>query len=401
MLVPRTAASVSAMTPVEAPTEPRPRPWAEPPAGYLDAVGGQPLLPSARQAWVAASEQAWSDPARLHHAGRRAGLVLDAARSSIATALEVAREEAFWTTSGPTAVGVAVQGLVGRARATGRPTRVVASAVESLAVLSPLRALDVEVDIVRVDAMGRIDLADLDRALELPCALVAVQAASPEVGTRQPLDAVHARTQAAGAPLLVHAVQVIGRGPVPTAWDLMATSARDWAGPAGVGVLAVRRGLHWAPEETPDRGWVGGFPDIPAAAAAATALEQVLPVAAEEAGRAFALTSRIREALAGSTLAVTVTGDASERLPHIVTFTCSGVTGEAVVDGLSRRGISVASGSACTSDTRMPSQVLAAMGVAADASIRVSLPLGCSEATVDDFLAALPEVLGDARATLL
>ena len=46
-----------------------------PPSGYLDAVGGQPLTEATRRAWLAAAEQAWSDPARLHHAGRRAGLV--------------------------------------------------------------------------------------------------------------------------------------------------------------------------------------------------------------------------------------------------------------------------------------------------------------------------------------
>lgn len=388
------------MTASKAPDANGQRPWAEPPEGYLDAVGGQPLLPAASRAWGAASDQAWSDPARLHHPGRRAGLVLDAARSSMATSLGVDRGEVFWTPSGPAAVAVAVQGLVARARSAGSSTRVVASAVESLAVLSPLRGLGVEIDLVHVDAFGRIDLDDLDRALDLPCALVAVQVANPEVGTRQPLAEVHSRTRATGVPLLAHAVQVIGRGPVPTDWDVLAASARDWAGPAGAGVLAVRRGLHWAPEEAPDRGWVGGFPDIPAAAAAATALEQVLPHAEVEARRAFAMTARIREALDEPAWETTVTGDSSERLPHIVTFTCSGVVGEAVVGALSRQGISVASGSACTSDIRMPSQVLAAMGLAADASIRVSLPLGCSDSTVEAFLADLPDAIAEARGSL-
>ena len=80
-----------------------------------------------------------------------------------------------------------------------------------------------------------------------------------------------------------------------------------------------------------------------------------------------------------------------------MTFTCAGVTGETVVHELDRRGISVASGSACTSDTRLPSQVLAAMGLAADASVRVSLPLGCPEESVLAFLGALPEALAAAR----
>ena len=59
-----------------------PEPAPVPPPGYLDAVGGQPLLPVARRAWDAAAEQAWSDPARRHHEGRRAGLVLDAASAA-------------------------------------------------------------------------------------------------------------------------------------------------------------------------------------------------------------------------------------------------------------------------------------------------------------------------------
>jgi len=93
-------------------------------------------------------------------------------------------------------------------------------------------------------------------------------------------------------------------------------------------------------------------------------------------------------------------GTPEDRLPHIVTFTCAGVMGETVVDELARRGYSVASGSACTSDVRMPSQVLAAMGIAADASVRVSLPLGCTEETVYGFLAVLPEAVRAARSTL-
>ena len=110
-----------------------PEPGPHPPGGYLDSVAGQPLLPVARQAWLAAQEQAWSDPARLHHPGRRAGLVLDSARASIAASLGVRPEEVFLTSSGPTAVAVAVQALLAR----GRTGRAVIGSVESLAVSSP------------------------------------------------------------------------------------------------------------------------------------------------------------------------------------------------------------------------------------------------------------------------
>ncbi len=381
--------SVTVQPPEGALPEPAPRP----PAGYLDAVAGQPLLPAARQAWLAAAEQAWSDPARLHHAGRRAGLVLDAARASIATSLGVRPEEVFLTSSGPTAAAVAIQGLLAR----GRTGRAVISAVESLAVASPADRWGTVVESVPVDRAGRLDLAALTRALAAPADLVCVQAANGEVGTRQPLAEVAAVAKAAGVPLLVHAVQVIGRGPVPTDWDVLAASARDWGGPAGVGVLAVRSAVRWTPDENPDRGWVNGFPDIAGAAAAATALEYLAPHVMAEADRLFGLTEHIRLELPRLAEGIEVVGDPVDRLPHIVTFTCAGVTGETVVHELDRRGFSVASGSACTSDTRMPSQVLAAMGLVPDASVRVSLPYGCAEETVTDFVKALPDALAAAR----
>jgi cysteine desulfurase len=372
-----------------------PEPVPQPPDGYLDAVAGQPILPVALTAWRAASDQAWSDPARLHHPGRRTGMLLDAARAAIADCLDIRPAEVYFTSSGPTAVAAAVQGLLeGRSRVS---VRAVVSAVESMAVLSPVERWATDVDIVGVDRAGRVDLEALARKLATPAAIACVQAANAEVGTRQPLEAVAALTRGAAVPLLVHAIQVIGREPVPPVWDVLAASARDWGGPAGVGILAVRPSARWLPEENPDRGWVGGFPDVPGAAAAATALEYLRSAGPSESRRLHLLADRIREALPRLADGIEVQGSPGDRLPHIVTFTCSGVTGEVLVHELDRRGISVASGSACTSDTRMPSQVLAAMGIAADSSIRVSLPLGCREASVDAFLAALPEAVASSR----
>ncbi len=262
-----------------------------------------------------------------------------------------------------------------------------------MAVLGPLEQWAAEVDLVPVDPRGRLDVERFRAALARPAALACVQAANAEVGTRQPLAQAAEVAHSHGVPLLVHAVQAIGHDPVPGDWDLLAASARDWGGPAGVGILAVRPDVRWVPDETADRGWVGGFPDVPGAAAAASALEYLGTSVEAENERLRGLVDRIRRALLDLGHGITVAGDPVDRLPHIVTFTCDGVTGEALVGELDRAGISVASGSACTSDVRMPSHVLAAMGLAADASVRVSLPYGCSTRTVESFLSALPPAL--------
>lgn len=375
----------------------------EPPAGYLDAVGGQPLVPAAREAWLAAVEQGWADPARLHTYGRRAGMLLDAARASLATSLGVRPAEVFLASSGPAALACAIAGVRDGRRRAG--TRVVASSVESMAVLQAAgwdpdgaSASGSALELIGVDSLGRVDADAFTSALSVPTAVACLQAANAEVGTRQPLALVHARAREHGVPLVVDATQVIGRDAVPTDWDVMTAAARDWGGPAGVAVLAVRPAVRWVPMEAPDRGWIGGFPDIPAAVAAATALEHVVGIREEQARTASRLIDLLRRELPARVDGLAVAGDPVERLPHILTVTCAGVAGETVVTELSRLDVSVASGSACAADARMPSHVLAAMGLRADASVRVSLPLGVSEESVDRLIQAFPHAVESARA---
>ena len=93
-----------------------------------------------------------------------------------------------------------------------------------------------------------------------------------------------------------------------------------------------------------------------------------------------------------------VVGDPVDRLPHLVTFSCLYVNGEQIVHALDRRGFGVASGSACTASTLEPSHVLAAMGVLTHGNVRVSLTRDTTDAEVDAFCAALPEVVAEIRA---
>ena len=95
-----------------------------------------------------------------------------------------------------------------------------------------------------------------------------------------------------------------------------------------------------------------------------------------------------------------VVGDPDDRLPHLVTFSCLYVDGEALVTELDRSGFEVASGSACTSSALEPSHVLAAMGALTHGNVRVSVGRETSDDDVDRFLAVLPRVVGDLRARL-
>ncbi len=92
-----------------------------------------------------------------------------------------------------------------------------------------------------------------------------------------------------------------------------------------------------------------------------------------------------------------VVGDPDDRLPHVVTFSCLYVEGEALVRELDRSGFAVSSGSACSASTLTPSHVLAAMGALTHGNIRVSLTRDTSEADVDAFLDVLPALVARLR----
>ncbi|MCQ6557066.1 cysteine desulfurase/sulfurtransferase TusA family protein [Streptomyces sp. C10-9-1] len=371
---------------------------------YFDAASSAPLHPVARQALLAALDEGWADPARLYREGRRARMLLDAAREAAAEAVGCRPDELVFTPSGTRALHTGISGALAGRRRVG--AGLVVSAVEHSAVLHAAaahRAGGGEVTEVGVDRTGAVPAGAFAAALREGTALACLQSANHEVGTVQPVAEAAAACRAAGVPLLVDAAQSLAWGPVDGPWSLLAASAHKWGGPSGVGLLAVRKGVRFAPQGPGDERESGrspGFENIPAVVAAAASLRAVRAEAEAEGARLRALVERIRERVPVLVPDVEVVGDPVRRLPHVVTFSCLYVDGETLLHELDRSSFSVSSGSSCTSSTLTPSHVLRAMGVLSEGNVRVSLPPGTSPADVDRFLEVLPGVVSAARERL-
>jgi cysteine desulfurase len=367
-------------------------------AAYLDAATAAPLHPMARQALLAALDDGWADPDRLYSAGRRAGQLLDAARAATAECLHARPDEVTFVASGTAAVHAAVLGGLAGRRRVGRT--LVHSAIEHSAVLHAAQQ-NGEAAEVGVDRLGRLDLEAWRSAVKAPgVALASLISASHEVGTVQPIEAAAEACVEAGVPLYVDAAQSIGHLSVPAGWSLLSGSAHKWGGPPGVGVLVVRKGTRWLspyPGEDLYRPRPMGALDLPAVVAAAAALRAATAEAETEAVRLSALVDRIRATVAATVPDVEVMGDPVDRLPHLVTFSCLYVDGEALLHALDRQGFAVSSGSSCTASTLRPSHVLEAMGVLSHGNVRVSLHRGTTEQDVDRFLAVLPPIVAQIR----
>jgi cysteine desulfurase len=375
---------------------------------YLDAASGLPLHPAGRDVLDAALDQGWADPLRLHREGRQAGLLIDNAREVVARSLGARPDEVSFVPSGTTACHLGVLGLRKGRRRIG--ATVVHSAVEHSAVIQAAGWAHGDDDgsangpgvAVEVDELGRVDLEAWRLAVQGEgVAAACLQSANHEVGTVQPVQAAYDVCRHEEVPLFVDAAATIGWADPPTAWDVLSASAHKWGGPAGVGVLAVRKGVRWrrpwpSDEREPA---MAGYVSVPVVLAAAAALQAVEADRAATASRLATLTTRLRHLLSATIPDVDLAGDPDERLPHIVNLSCLYVDGEALVTELDRAGFAVSSGSACTASALEPSHVLAAMGRLTHGNVRVSLTADTTEGELDRLVAATAEIVTTLRAS--
>jgi cysteine desulfurase len=375
---------------------------ADPARTYLDATSSEPLRPAARAALLDALENGWADPTRLHSEARRARILWDEARESVAFELRCRPDEISFPASGTAAAASGLHGLLLGRRRVG--DLLVHSAVEHSAVLRVAQEHargGGRCHVVPVDRDGRVDLDDLAAAVgDERSAVLALQWAGLESGAVQPVEEVPALCRPRSVPWFADLSAGVGRLAVPDGWAVAAASAHKWGGPAGVGVLAVRKASRWRdPTPRDDRvdPRVAGFENVPAVLAAAAALRDL---AADRtlAERQRALTNRLRREVPSLVPDCEVVGPSEQRLPHV--FSCSFlyVDGEALVHELDRQGLAVASGSACTASTLEPSHVLAAMGVLTHGNIRIGLSAGTDDAAVDRLLGVLPGLVATLRA---
>ncbi len=344
-----------------------------------------------------ALDRGYADPRRLHRPAREARLMLDNARAVVAECLAVRPDEVVFTPSGTHAVHLGVLGLL--AARVRQGDLLLASSVEHSAVLRAggwHQEHGGRMQTLPVDRHGRVDPPAVEAAVadRAPAAL-ALQSANPEVGVCQPVGEVAGRVD---TPLFVDACASAGRLPLPEGWAAAALSAHKWGGPAGVGVLLVRKGARWrnpfpGDERADDRST--GFENVPAALAAAAALRASLEEHSGPTGlgtRHAALTQVLADA-AGEVPDTQVFLAPGDRLPHVVAFSCLYLDGEALVTELDRLGFAVASGSACTASTLEPSHVLAAMGALTHGNVRVSLGRDTDPAEVRRLADLLPSVV--------
>ena len=367
------------------------------PAIYLDHNAASPLLPEARSALLAALDLV-GNPSSVHGHGRALRHLIDTARGQVAVLAGAEHKQVVFTGSATEAI---TQAIVGGAKYFAA-SAIVISAGEHAAVGKAAEATGLPVITIGLLADGCIDLDQLAQVIAAAEGnlLVALHWVNNETGVVQPMARINALVGPTRHTLFIDAVQALGKLPLDfaaAAPDMMAISGHKIGAPAGIGALLVKahadlvRLIPGGGQEQGRRGGTEAASLIAAFGAAAAAI-----AGRYEAAGVSALTAQLEAALPAE--AVVFGGD---RLGNVTNFAVPGVKSATAMMGLDLMGLSVSSGSACSSGKVGPSHVLAAMGVApelAECALRVSLGWNSTAADVDAFVAGYQSILVRQRA---
>jgi len=410
---------------------------------YLDSNATTKPAPQVTAAMTEVNEHIWGNPSSVHRFGQLIRQRLELARASVARLVGCKDRELVFTSGGTESNNLALRGVLGmeaggRRQEAGehRGKRVLLTTkVEHSAVREP-GALFAEggaqIVFLPVTIDGWVSPDALRSALNehvMPgdTAVVSIQWANNETGVIQPIaelvkvvaeyrgklkereaaSGLGAAVGGARGRLLFHcdATQAVGKVPidvVATGLDLMTFAGHKFHGPKGAGALYIRTGVRLRPQNLggpQERDRRGGTENTAAIIGLGVAAELAKAFIDDRAAvaRQQALRDRFEQTVLAALPDTVVNSGGAPRLWNTSSLGFPRIEAEAILLGLSERGVCASAGAACSSGSLEPSPVLLAMGIpdiVAHGSVRFSV----SRYTMaDEIDAALPIVLDVVR----
>lgn len=392
---------------------------------YLDHAATTPIDEVVRKEMCHYFSDVWGNPSSIYAKGREAKAALEDARERAAKLLGAKPGEIIFTSGATESNNLAIMGVAEAAAniLKNRP-HIITSSVEHHCVLDTVKHLEkaygAEVTILPVNHEGLVSPADVAAAIKDNTALVSIMYGNNEVGSVQPILDISKLVQAAKAkrlkdqnalPLVLHtdavqAFQYIDMDVIDLGVDMLSLTAHKFYGPKGVGLLYVRNGTKFRPQQlggAQERGRRAGTENLPYIAGMVAAMAASKKVQ----GKSKKFVTELRDYLVQRVTTeipdVEVLGPKSseDRLPHIAAFLFRRIEGESILINLDMVHIAASSGSACTSGSLEPSHVTKAMGfpdMDAHGAIRFSLGKLNTKEDIDELMKHLPNIVEKLRA---
>lgn len=370
---------------------------------YLDNSATTEISEAAK-AKIAEAIECYGNPSSLHDAGLRAEKLISEARRNILTALGAKNSgELVFTSCGTEASALALFGSA-FAKERREATRILTTDSEHPSVENAMRRLERSgFEIVRIPTRGGVlDIDAIRAALDKKIFLASFMMVNNETGALYDVARTFKLIKDAYPSAITHCDAVQGFlktrfSPERIRADLVTVSGHKLHAPKGVGALYISREMIKTKSIIPflvgggqEGGWRSGTENVLGIAGFGAAvadtyqrLDAVINHMSEL--REYAV-SRLGE------LDVTLNIPKERAAPHIINLTLPSIKSETMLHYLSREGIYVSSGSACSSHSSHPSSSLIAFGLDAhssDCSLRVSLSEYNTKEDIDALAKAL------------
>lgn len=381
---------------------------------YVDHAATTPVAPAVLEAMLPYFSEKYGNPSSIYSFAQEAHKAVDEAREKVAKVLGCRPAEVIFTSGGSESDNTALKGVAFAAQQWGN--HIITSSVEHHAVLHTCQYLEkfgFEVTYLPVDRYGMVDPHDLEKAITDKTILVSIMLANNEVGTIQPIadssKVIRAKSKQIGHGISFHTDAVQGAGAMDInvdklGVDLLSLSSHKFYGPKGMGVLYVRRGTPFVPQQSggsQERYRRAGTENVPGIVGTAVALDIAARDLESNVDHCKSLRDRLIEGIQSKIGHVHLNGHPIQRLPNNVNFSFEYVEGESILLGLDFESIAASSGSACTSASLEPSHVLMAMEVPSDiahGSLRLTVGIENTEEEVEKILEVLPGIVERLRA---
>ena len=341
---------------------------------YFDNSATTVCSPEAARAASHYMTENYFNPAAAYAPAVRLEKDIASARSFIASRLQAAPQELFFTSCGTESNNTALFGslaaLPSNLRGRGR---VIVSATEHPSVYEAameLKERGYDVQLAPVDGTGKLDLAALSSLLTKDTRLVSCMHVNNESGAINDIASVHALIKRVSPEALLHVdgVQAFMKLP-PVPCDMYSVSGHKLHAPKGVGALYIKNGVRVKPYLIgggQESGLRSGTSNAPGIMAFYAAVGDYAEHAEEYNAGIFAVKKRLFENLS-RIRDVRLNGPSlEEAAPHILNMSFMGVRGEVLLNALSEKGLCVSTGSACAAHKRGKNRILNAMGITGD-----------------------------------
>ena len=370
---------------------------------YLDHAATTPVHPKVLEAMLPYFSVKFGNPSNLHDIGRDAKNAVEEARDKTGTLIGARADEIFFTSSGAESNNFAIKGLAQANSQKGK--HIIVSQIEHFSILHPVKTLEKSgftVTYLPTDKQGLVSPDDVASAITRETILVSIMHANNEIGTIEPIEEIGRIAKERGVLFHTDAVATTGWIPVDVRTlgvDALSFSGHQYYGPKGAAGLFVRKGVRIKPlieGGIQEDGRRAGTEDVPAIVGLGKASEIA---AAEIMNRMSYLTplrDRLQKGLTEKIDHLVINGHPTKRLPHNLNISLWYVEGESMLLFLNMQGISVSSGSACTSRSLKSSHVLACIGTdaaVANGTLLMSLGMGNTAEDIDYVIETLPPIV--------